>query len=237
MSVSFDFEGQTVLVTGAGGALGSETVEAFHAAGATVHAADVIAPSDDAYRLDPGSDGIETHVADFTDPEAVRMTVADVIEADGRLDAVASIAGTWRGGDPIEETDPSTVSLLFDVNVYTAFLAAKYSLPHLQESEGSIVAVASQSSLSGGAGDGPYRASKAAVRLLTESIAAENAGVVRANAIHPDVIDTPANREMMPDADFAEWAAPADIADVIRFLCTDAAGPITGGSIPIGGES
>ncbi|WP_136687865.1 SDR family oxidoreductase [Halorhabdus amylolytica] len=237
MSVSFDFEDAVVVVTGAGGALGSATAEAFSAAGATVCAADVIDPDDEAHRLDADITGVSTYRVDFTDEGAVESAVDEMVADHGRIDALVCTAGTWRGGDPIEETAITVVDLLFDVNVRTALLAAKYALPHLQETGGSIVTVASQSSLSGGEGDGPYRASKAAVRLLTESIAAENAGVVRANAILPDVIDTSANREMMPDADFDAWADPADLASVIRFLCSDAAGPITGASIPLNGES
>ncbi|MFB6201192.1 MAG: SDR family oxidoreductase [Halorhabdus sp.] len=232
MAVSFDFDGQVVLITGAGGALGSATAAALRDAGATVCAADVIDPADEAYHLDPA--GVSTYRVDFTDEVAVAGAIDDVIDDHGRLDALVCTAGTWRGGDPIEETNVAEVELLLDVNVRTTMLAAKHALPHLQQTGGSIVTVASQSSLEGGEGDGPYRASKAAVRLLTESIAAENEGVVRANAILPDVIDTPANREMMPDADFEAWVDPAEIAGVIQFLCSDAAGPITGGSIPVG---
>jgi len=237
MSVSFDFEGKVVLVTGAGGALGSATVEAFRAAGATVCAADVIDPDEEAYRLDADAPAVSTYTVDFTDETAVETTVAEIVADHGRLDALVCTAGTWRGGEPIEETSLADVELLLDVNVRTTLLAAKHALSHLQETGGSIVTVSSQSSLEGGEGDGPYRASKAAVRLLTESIAAENAGVVRANAILPDVIDTPANREMMPDADFGAWADPTDIAAVIALLCSDAAGPITGAAIPVDGRS
>lgn len=236
MSVSFDFEDSVVVVTGAGGALGSATAEAFSAAGATVCAADVIDPDDEAHRLDSDITRVSTYRVDLTDEGAVESAVDEMVADHGRIDALVCTAGTWRGGDPIEETSITEVDLLFDVNVRTALLAAKYALPHLQETEGSIVTVASQSSLSGGEGDAPYRSSKAAVRLLTESIAAENAGVVRANAILPDVIDTPANREMMSDADFETWTDPGDIADVIRYLCSDAAGPINGASIPVDGK-
>ena len=83
-----------------------------------------------------------------------------------------------------------------------------------------------------------YRASKAGVRLLTETIAEENLGTVRANAVMPSVIDTPMNREMMPDADHSTWVEPEEIARVIAFLCSDAADFITGQSFYIdGGQS
>ncbi|WP_181686129.1 SDR family oxidoreductase [Halorhabdus salina] len=237
MTIEYDFHEQVVLVTGAGGALGSATVEAFLDAGATVAAADVIAPDDDAHMLDTDSTRLSTHVVDFTDEGAVESVIETVLETHGRLDALIAVAGTWRGGDPVEATDIGTFELLFDVNVRTAFLATKHALPHLQESEGSIVTVASRSSLEGGDGDALYRASKAAVRLLTESIAAENEGVVRANAIMPSVIDTPANREAIPDADHESWVDPDEIADVIQFLASDAAAPTSGAAVPVYGES
>ena len=117
------------------------------------------------------------------------------------------------------------------------FLASKHALPHLQETEGAIVSISSRSSLEGGEGDGIYRATKAGVRLLTETIAEENEGVVRANAVMPSVIDTPMNREMMPDAEFEQWVDPRDIATMLLFLCSDAANVTSGAAIPVYGEA
>ncbi|MFW5949785.1 MAG: SDR family oxidoreductase [archaeon] len=233
MSIAYTFEDSVVLITGATGALGSATVEAFLEGGATVAAADVVPPDADDSLLAIDHDRLSTHVADFTEEDAVERVVSDVIDDHGRLDALVSVAGTWRGGTPIEETDVETFELLFAVNLRTAFLSAKHTLPHLRETSGSIVTVSARSSLEGGSGDGPYRASKAGVRLLTDSIAAENEGSVRANSIMPNVIDTPANREAMPDADHDSWTDPADIADVIKFLCSDGADPISGAAIPV----
>ncbi|MFB6109103.1 MAG: SDR family oxidoreductase [Haloplanus sp.] len=236
MSVSFDFGDSVALVTGASGALGSAVVAAFRDAGATVAAADVVAPDDEDALLDPDA-GVDFYECDFTDEASVADTVASVVDDHGRLDVLCNVAGTWRGGSPIDETDVETFDLLFDVNLKTAFLASKHALPHLRETEGAVVSVSARSSLSGGEGDGPYRASKAGVRLLTETMAAENEGVVRANAIMPSVIDTPMNREMMPDADHDAWVDPADIARVVCFLCSDAAGPVSGAAVPVYGEA
>jgi NAD(P)-dependent dehydrogenase (short-subunit alcohol dehydrogenase family) len=60
---------------------------------------------------------------------------------------------------------------------------------------------------------------------------------VRANAIVPNVIDTPANRESMPDADFGKWVEPAEIARVVRFLCSADSSPISGDEIPVYGRT
>jgi NAD(P)-dependent dehydrogenase (short-subunit alcohol dehydrogenase family) len=236
MSVTFDFDGRVALVTGASGALGSAVCEAFRSAGATVAATDVVPPEDEDALLDPGA-GVHFYEGDFTDGESVDDVVSAVVEDHGGIDFLANIAGTWRGGQPIEETPVDQFDLLMDVNLKTVFLAAKHALPHLQEREGSIVSVSSRSSLEGGEGDGPYRASKAGVRLLTETLAEENRGTVRANAVMPSVLDTPMNREMMPDADFSKWVSPAQVANVVLFLCSDAAEVTSGAAVPVYGEA
>jgi NAD(P)-dependent dehydrogenase (short-subunit alcohol dehydrogenase family) len=236
MSVEFDFDGEVALVTGVGGALGSAVANAFLEAGATVCGADVIEPDSEDFLLsDP--DRIDFHQGDFTDEDDVAAVVEQVVDEHGRLDYLLNIAGTWRGGDPIHETEADTFDFLFDVNLKTMFLASKHAVPHLRETGGAIVSVSARSSLEGGSGDGLYRATKAGVRLLTETIAEENLGSVRANSVMPSVIDTPMNREMMPDADFEEWVDPEQIGAVMLFLCSDAASVTSGAAVPVYGEA
>ena len=234
MNVQFDFEGDVALVTGASGALGSATVAAFADAGATVAAADLRPPEDDDALIDPAHTA-SFHEADLTDENDVERVVGDVVNAHGGLDHLINVAGTWRGGDPIHETDADLFDFLFDVNLKTMFLASKHAIPHLREHEGTVVSVSARSSLSGGTGDGIYRASKAGVRLLTETLAEENRGVVRANAVMPSVLDTPMNREMMTPSD--DWVVPADVADTILLLCSDAASVTSGAAVPVYGEA
>jgi len=236
MSAQFDFDGRVVLVTGVGGALGGAIARAFDDAGATVCGADIVAPDSEDFLMD-NPDRIDFYQGDFTAEDEVAGTVEAIVDDHGRLDHLCNVAGTWRGGDPIHETDVDTFDFLFDVNLKTMFLSSKHALPHLQDSEGSIVSISARSSLEGGEGDGIYRATKAGVRLLTETIAEENEGVVRANAVMPSVIDTPMNREMMPDADFESWVDPADIATTIMFLCSDAASVTSGAAVPVYGEA
>ncbi|ELY52996.1 SDR family oxidoreductase [Natronococcus jeotgali] len=235
-SFEVDFTDTVAIVTGASGALGSAVVDRFRSAGATVCAVDVVEPDDEDSLLEP--DG-RTHFygTDLTDEAAVSGLVDEVIDDHGRLDHLCNVAGTWRGGQPIEDTDLEEFELLVDVNLKTAFLASKHALPHLQESEGSIVSISARSSLEGGEGDGPYRITKAGIRLLTETLAAENEGVVRSNCVMPSVIDTPMNREMMPDADHEKWVDPGEIADVLAFLCSDGAAVTSGAAIPVYGEA
>ncbi len=234
-TVEFDFEGTVAIVTGACGALGSATVSRFRTAGATVCAVDVVEPDDEDALLDP-DEGTHFYQVDLTDESAVEALIADVLEDHGRIDHLLNVAGTWRGGNPIEETSVSEVDLLLEVNLKTAMLASKHALPSLREQGGSIVSVSARSGLEGGSGDGPYRITKAGIRLLTETLAEENRGDVRANCVMPSVIDTPMNRDMMPDADHESWVDPSDIATVMAFLCSDGASVTSGAAVPVYGE-
>ena len=236
MSVEFEFGDRVVLVTGVGGALGSAAAERFLAADATVCGADLVAADSEDFLLEE-PDRIDFYQGDFTDESQVEDTVAEVVEKHGRLDALLNIAGTWRGGDHIERTDAETFEFLFDVNLRTMFLASKHAIPHLKETGGAVVSVSARSSLEGGEGDGIYRATKAGIRLLTETIAEENLGELRANAVMPSVIDTPMNRDMMSGADYDTWVDPADIADVMLFVCSDAASVTSGAAVPVYGEA
>ncbi|WIV67442.1 SDR family oxidoreductase [Natrialbaceae archaeon AArc-T1-2] len=231
-----EFDDTVAVITGASGALGSAAVERFREAGATVCAVDVIEPDDEEAMLEPDS-GTQFYSADLTDEGDVEALIEQVVDDHGRIDHLLNVAGTWRGGDHVEETDLEEFELLVDVNLKTAFLASKHALPHLQDSEGAIVSISARSSLEGGAGDGPYRITKAGIRLLTETLAEENRGTVRANCVMPSVIDTPANREMMPDADHESWVDPGDIADVMAFLCSEGASVTSGAAVPVYGEA
>ena len=234
MHAEFDFTDDVVLVTGASGALGSAVAEAFTDAGATVAACDVVEADDEDSLLE--SDAYATfHRGDLTDEDEASETVEAVVDEHGGLDCLLNIAGTWRGGDPVHETDAGQFDLIFDVNLRTAFLTTKHALPHLREAGGAMVAVSARSGLEGGEGDALYRASKAGVRILTESVAEENLGTVRANCVMPSVLDTPMNREMMDRSD--EWVKPTEVARVMLFLCSDAATPTSGAAVPVYGEA
>ena len=234
MSAQFDFTDRVAVVTVSNGALGSAVATAFADAGATVAACDIVDIEGDDSLLEP-RDSIRFYQGDFTDEADVRETMAHIVADHGRIDYLLNIAGTWRGGDPIEDTDVSQFDMLFAVNLKTMFLASKHALPALGETEGAIVSVSARSGLEGGSGDGIYRSTKAGVRILTETIAEENLGTVRANCVMPSVLDTPMNREMMTPSD--EWVSPAEVARVMLFLCSDAASVTSGAAVPVYGEA
>lgn len=234
MDVTFDFTDRVALITGVSGSLGSHAAKAFADAGATVVGTARSPPTDT--DADLSDVDLDFYSADLTVEAEVEALVAEAIATHGGIDHLLNVAGTWAGGDPIEETDLDTYRTVMDVNLQTTFLAAKYALPALQEANGTMVNVSATASLEGGEGDGPYRAAKAGVRLLTETIAEENTGTVRANAVMPAVIDTPANREMIPNGDVETWVDPADIALTMLALSSSATAPTTGAAIPVAGE-
>jgi NAD(P)-dependent dehydrogenase (short-subunit alcohol dehydrogenase family) len=108
----------------------------------------------------------------------------------------------------------------------------------LEGGGGSIVCVSTRAALRPFPGAAGYISSKAAVLAFVDALAAEyTADGVRANAILPSVIDTPANRASQPDADHSRWVSPEQIARVIRFLCSDDSAPTSGAHIPVYGRA
>ena len=151
----------------------------------------------------------------------------------GRIDALLNLAGGFRW-QTLADGDPAAWPLLYSMNAGATVAACRAALPHLLAGpNGAIVNVGAAGALKAAAGMGPYAASKAAVHKLTESLAEELKGRVRVNAVLPSIIDTPANRKDMPDADPAAWVAPADLAAVILFLASPAARAVTGALLPV----
>jgi NAD(P)-dependent dehydrogenase (short-subunit alcohol dehydrogenase family) len=108
----------------------------------------------------------------------------------------------------------------------------------LKQKHGAIVNVAAKAAFDHGAGAAAYAASKAAAVAMMDSLAADVKGTgVRVNSILPSIIDTAVNRQAMPNADFAVWPKPEEIAKVILFLCSDDAAVVHGAAVPVYGYS
>ena len=116
------------------------------------------------------------------------------------------------------------------MNLRSAAVACSSIVPFLAPNA-SIITIGAAAVNRPGAGMAPYAASKAGVIALTESLAEELRGRARVNAILPSIIDTPANRADMPDADPSQWVTPKELADVVAFLLSDAANCISGATI------
>lgn len=230
-----DLNGKVVAITGGFGQLGVAVAAAALAAGAKVAALDV-APAP----ADPAALGgaLALGGLDLAEPATVARALDTVAAKLGGLDGLVNVAGTFRW-QTLEQGNLETWDLLYRVNLRTAVAASRAALPLLlRAGAGRIVNVGAAAALGrAGAGMAAYAASKAGVLKLTESLADEvkDRGIT-VNAVLPTVIDTPANRAAMPEADFTRWVAPREVASVIVFLLSDEARAVTGASIPVPGR-
>ncbi len=221
-------QGKTIVITGGGGALGAAVAHAAASRGAQVVLVDRSALSE--------GPGIRLGNVDLTNFDAARRAMDAAKAETGRLDALLNIAGGFRW-QTLEEGDLAGWDALYTMNVKTAATASKAALPHLLASgDGAIVNVGAAAAIKAGAGMGAYAASKAGVLRLTESLAEELKGRVRVNAVLPSIIDTPANRRDMPDADFAKWVRTEELAAVMLFLASAEASAVTGALVPVMGR-
>jgi len=177
--------------------------------------------------------------ADLTDADSVAQMVDAVLQHYGQIDAVANTVGGYRAGTPVHETALDTWDFMLNLNARSAFILGRAVVPSMLDcGTGKIINVAARAALEGTAKHAAYTASKSAVVRLTESMAAElrHKGI-NVNCVLPGTIDTPQNREAVPNADHSRWVSPESIAHVIRFLASDEASAINGAAIPVYGRS
>ena len=223
-----------VLVAGGTGALGGAVLRELLDAGHPVTATWVVERERDRVVGELG-DAVSLVQADLMDPDAVGEAVNGVSD----LGAVVNLVGGFASGPLVHETDPDDWEKLLRLNLRPGFLLARAAMPHLIErGGGAYVGVSARPALRPFAGAAAYVTSKAAVLAFVQALDADyrKAGI-RANAVLPSVIDTPANRAAEPDADYSNWVQPAEIAKVIRFLVSDDSAVTSGGAIPVYGKA
>ena len=239
--MNIDFSGKIVVVAGGTGGLGRAISQAFINEGATTVVTyrkeeEFLALKDAA-----GSNQslLEGHPVDVTNESAAAALISQVLSAHGTIDALVNAVGGYAGGVNLWDTSTATLDQMLALNLRSGYALVRAVLPAmLKAHHGSIVNVAAKAAFDHGAGAGAYAASKAAAVALMDSLAADCKGTgVRVNSILPSIIDTVANRKAMPDADFATWPKPQDIAQVILFLSCDSAKTIHGAAIPVYGNS
>jgi NAD(P)-dependent dehydrogenase (short-subunit alcohol dehydrogenase family) len=234
---TLDLTGRHVIVTGGAGALGTAVVARLIAAGATVHVPTI----DDG----PGSLGLPgahyiTRV-DLTDERSVASVYAEVPE----LWASVHLAGgfTWA---KLEDTSAAAARAQFEMNALTCLLCCREAVHRMRsraaadktEAGGRIVNVGSRGALAPVVGLAAYAMAKAAVHALTLGLAEELRGEqILVNAVLPSIIDTPANRASMPDADHDRWPKPNDIAEAILFLASPSNALTSGALVPVYGRT
>ena len=225
---------RVVFITGAKGGLGSFVTQRFLATGATV-----IGTSRSISKKDFAETNFVPLPVDFTKSNAVQDAIESVVTRFGKLDVLVHVLGGFAGGQTIAETDDATWEQMRDLNLTAAFYVLRAAIPHLRKSgKGRIVAIGSLAAVEPHSGLGAYVTFKSALAMLVRTVALENkdAGVT-ANVVLPGTMDTPANRQSMPGADFSKWVQPGEVADLVLWLADERAAHVTGLAIPIGGAN
>jgi meso-butanediol dehydrogenase / (S,S)-butanediol dehydrogenase / diacetyl reductase len=226
-----DYEGKAAVVTGAASGLGRATALALVRAGARVLAVDVTADGLAETLADAGSENIRSFAADLSQLEDCASVVEQAVSAFGRLDLLCNVAGIARM-DHVADVTVDQFRRMIDINLSAPFFLSQAALPHLIETNGAIVNVASSAGIQGQAYMVPYSASKAGLIGLTKAMAMEFIHApVRINAIAPAGMNTPmtAPGYMMPPEGFSldllgrysgirEKAEPEKMADFILYV-------------------
>lgn len=237
-----NFHDKIVLVAGGTGGLGREVTSAFLEAGATLtvtfrRAEEFAAVVDAAKRI--GAVPLEGVPVDVTDAQAVEKCVAEIVAKHGRLDILVNTVGGYAGGTNLWEADSRVYDQMLALNLKAGFVLARGVVPQMiRQKRGWIVNIASKAAFDHAAGGAMYAASKAGALAMFDSLAAEvKPHNINVNSVLPSIIDTPANREAMPGADFSKWPKPEELARVILFLCSEETRVIHGAAIPVYGKS
>lgn len=236
------FHGSNVVVTGGTGALGIAVVAALRAAGAVCHVTNMVSAELETYphRDDPGV-RIATGI-DLADEAAVRRFYARL----PTLWASIHLAGGFAMS-PAAETSAVDFADQFQMNALSSFLCSVAAIRAIRARRapgpegakgGRIVNVAARPGIEPRLGSGmvAYATAKAAVAAMTQALAQETAGEeIWINAVAPSILDTPANRAAMPNADYTSWVAPSAVAEIIAFLASPENRVTRGAVIPVYG--
>jgi NAD(P)-dependent dehydrogenase (short-subunit alcohol dehydrogenase family) len=233
---AMDFSDRHVVVTGGAGALGTAVVEALLAAGAVCHVPCFDEAEVQRFRLRGHTGVVLTVTGNLADEAAV----ARLYEGIAPLWASIHIAGGFAAA-PLRETSVATLRQQIDMNLVSCALCCRAAVTAMAGSSGGrIVNVAARAALEwrSGAGMVAYTASKAAVAALTAALGEEVAkdGIL-VNAVAPSIMDTPANRQAMPKADYALWPKVAEVAATIVFLASPDNRVTRGAIVPVYGKS
>jgi NAD(P)-dependent dehydrogenase (short-subunit alcohol dehydrogenase family) len=228
-----DFTGRQVVVTGGTGALGRAVVAALIKAGAQCHVSYLHEAEAQSF---PHKQNVTLHaVGDLAD----ETVVAKLYGAVPKLWASIHLAGGFAA-QSIVDTDKAKLMQQVDMNFVACFLCCRAAVKAMGQGGGRIVNVAARPALEWRSGSGmvAYASSKAAVAAMTVALSEEVAkdGIL-VNAVAPSILDTPANRKSIPNADFSAWPKVEEVAATIAFLASPDNAVTRGGVIPVYGKS
>ena len=221
-----DFTGRPVIVVGAAGALGAGLVTAFAGAGAAVTGVDRAVPA-----AGRQLDGVEYRAVDVLDDAAL----ADLLAQGPPPWAVVNTVGGFAPHTPLSRLDPAELTGQLELNLVSAALVTKHALARMTPArQGRIVHTASRAAQVTKGSGFAYSVSKLGVLHLVSMAADEVRGTgITVNCVVPSIIDTPANRGAMPNADHASWPKIPDVARAYLFLASPAAHLVSGAAIPV----
>jgi NAD(P)-dependent dehydrogenase (short-subunit alcohol dehydrogenase family) len=221
-------EGRVAIVVGAAGELGRATAVKLADRGMTVVAVDRSEAG-----LEGLPEGIAREVTDATDADAATPMVERIVHHVGPPDALVNTIGAFQTGDALTTT-PDVLRLMIDVNLGSALWLSQAVAPYMQRSgSGAIVHIAARPGIEPSAGMAAYSASKAALIHLTRILDFELRPVgIRVNSVAPQLLDTARARASFPKEVLAHAVAPEAIAEVVAFLVSEAAAPISGAILP-----
>jgi NAD(P)-dependent dehydrogenase (short-subunit alcohol dehydrogenase family) len=219
---------RVAIVAGAGGPLGRAAAVKLAAAGYTVVGID---RNEDGLRELP--DGIHQMPGDPTDPAVPKALIDRVVAEVGPPDLLVNTIGAFVLGDALSVT-PDELRLMMDVNAGAALWLTQAVAPYMRErGSGAIVHVSARPAAEPTAGMAAYSLSKAALSHLVRVLDLElRPHGIRVNAVAPQLIDTPKNRDVFPPEVMAHAVTPEAVAELIVFLAGDAADPVGGAILP-----
>jgi NAD(P)-dependent dehydrogenase (short-subunit alcohol dehydrogenase family) len=205
---------RNIIITGAAGNLGKAVVSKFKREGYRIIATVLPGSGEEVEEAD------DVYEVDVTDEKGVKDFVADYQLQYGEVDAVGLLVGGYAKGN-IEETSIMDIEKMMKLNFYSAFNMVKNFLPIMKKADfGNFLFIGARPALQpeDGMGVVAYALSKMLVIELANYVAEEAKGTkIRAHLFVPSIIDTPQNRESMPDADYSQWVSPSEIADAMHF--------------------
>ncbi|GAA3198662.1 SDR family oxidoreductase [Microbacterium terregens] len=237
------------IVTGAAGGVGRAAVDALRERGYSIVAVDITPAVSELAVREGNTPAVVALIADVRHTSTATRAVATAVEEFGRLDLLVNNAGRFHRRSILESTDEE-FDMLVEINVRAPFAFSRAAVPHLRESKGSIVNLASVAGFIGVAQQPIYAMTKGAIVQLTRQQAIEQAPHgVRVNAVAPGAVDTDFTAEATasdPDADataraslarhpIGRYSTPSEVAEVIVFLASDAASGITGAVVNVDG--